>query len=287
MVALRYVSLMRFLFQEFSSLYISCYNRSQEKLLGKSWKEEVRWQPLFNFPLISGYTFQWHEGGELGLHLPHLPLTPPSASLTPGLGFSAQLQDEGPSLWRTPSPRSETTRTDTAFNSFSGAPAYACGFQSALPPRLYHHPLLLTACPVNLCVLSHFSHVQFFATPWTMAHQGPLSTGLGCHALLQGIFLTQGLNPHLLCLLHWHVASLPLVPPGKPLWVWSSSIKHRAPQVALAVKNPPTNAGGVTDVGSIPGSGGGHGNPLQYSCLENPTDRRAWWTIGSHRVRHD
>ena len=52
-------------------------------------------------------------------------------------------------------------------------------------------------------------------------------------------------------------------------------------QVALVVKNPPTNAGGVRDVGLIPGlgraSGGGHGNPLQYSCLENPRDRGAWW----------
>ena len=44
------------------------------------------------------------------------------------------------------------------------------------------------------------------------------------------------------------------------------------------VKNPPTTAG---DVGSIPGSGrypgGGDGNPLQYSCLENSMDRGAWW----------
>ena len=44
------------------------------------------------------------------------------------------------------------------------------------------------------------------------------------------------------------------------------------------VKNPPANAG---DVGLIPGSerspGEGHGNPLQYSCLENPMDRGAWW----------
>ena len=43
------------------------------------------------------------------------------------------------------------------------------------------------------------------------------------------------------------------------------------------VKNLPANAGDITDVGSIPGSerspGGGHGNPLQNSCLENPTDR--------------
>ena len=53
----------------------------------------------------------------------------------------------------------------------------------------------------------------------------------------------------------------------------------RASQVALVVKNLSTNAGGVRDKGSIPGSGrsprGGHGNPLQYSCLENPMDRGA------------
>ena len=51
-------------------------------------------------------------------------------------------------------------------------------------------------------------------------------------------------------------------------------------QVATVVKNPPANAGDVKDAGSIPGSGrspgGGHGNPLQYSCLENPMDRGAW-----------
>ena len=49
-------------------------------------------------------------------------------------------------------------------------------------------------------------------------------------------------------------------------------------QVALVVENLPANAGDIRDTGSIPGSGrsgGGHGNPLQYSCLENPMDRGA------------
>ena len=49
----------------------------------------------------------------------------------------------------------------------------------------------------------------------------------------------------------------------------------------LVVKNPPANAGDVRDTGSIPGSGRspgeGNGNPLQYSSLENPMDRGAWW----------
>ena len=50
--------------------------------------------------------------------------------------------------------------------------------------------------------------------------------------------------------------------------------------MALVVKNPSANAGDIRDSGSIPGSGrspgGGHGNPPQSSCLENPLDRGAW-----------
>ena len=42
------------------------------------------------------------------------------------------------------------------------------------------------------------------------------NTGVGCHTLLQGLFLTQGSNPHLLYLLHWQTCSLLLAPPGKP-----------------------------------------------------------------------
>ena len=51
-----------------------------------------------------------------------------------------------------------------------------------------------------------------------------------------------------------------------------------ASQAVLVLKNPSANAG---DVGSVPGlgrsPGGGHGDPFQYSCLENPLDRGAWW----------
>ena len=57
--------------------------------------------------------------------------------------------------------------------------------------------------------------------------------------------------------------------------------------MALAVKNSPANAEDVRDTGSIPGlgrsPGGGHGSPLQYSCLENPMDRGAWWAT-VHRI---
>ena len=50
--------------------------------------------------------------------------------------------------------------------------------------------------------------------------------------------------------------------------------------MVLVAKNPPANAGDMRHVGLIPGSGRslgeGNGNPLQYSCLENPMDRGAW-----------
>ena len=71
-----------------------------------------------------------------------------------------------------------------------------------------HCLFLATALYFPFCcaVLSHFSCVWLFVTLWTVAHQAPLSmdspgksTGIGCHALLQEIFLTQGSNP---CLLH-------------------------------------------------------------------------------------
>ena len=64
--------------------------------------------------------------------------------------------------------------------------------------------------------------------------------------------------------------------------------------MALVVKSPPADAGDLRGKGSIPGlgrsPGEGHGNPLQYSYLENPMDKAAWWAIqfiGLPRVRHN
>ena len=72
----------------------------------------------------------------------------------------------------------------------------------------------------SLCVLSCFSHVwPCCSSPPSSSVHGIIpgkNTGVDCHALLQGIFPTQGLNPHLLHLLHQQAGCLPLVPPGKP-----------------------------------------------------------------------
>ena len=73
----------------------------------------------------------------------------------------------------------------------------------------------------------------------------------------------------------------------KELLTVISELSPWASRVVLAIKNPPAKAGDVRDVGSIPGSGrspgGEHGNPLQFSCLENPLERGAWW-VTVHRV---
>ena len=83
----------------------------------------------------------------------------------------------------------------------------------------------------SACMLSHFNQVGLGAMLWTRLWTNAMNqstrlfcpwdslgknTGVDCHALLQGIFLTQGSNPHLLKLMHWQVGSLPLVPPQKP-----------------------------------------------------------------------
>ena len=84
------------------------------------------------------------------------------------------------------------------------------------------------------------SVVSESAIPPTAAHQAShpwdspgKNTGVGCHAFFEGIFLTQGLNLHLLCLLHWQVGSLPLAPPGQPLsdseqWMVLLFCSHRS-----------------------------------------------------------
>ena len=78
-------------------------------------------------------------------------------------------------------------------------------------------------------------------------------------------------------------------PPGKPFQFFFFSFPNRnfllplslswAFQVPLVVKSPPASAGDIRNAGSIPelgrSPGGGHGHPLQYSCLENPMDRGA------------
>ena len=87
-----------------------------------------------------------------------------------------------------------------------------------------------------LCKVMHTKSFQLnptLCTPWTVDHQAPhpwnspgKNTEVCCHNFLQGIFLTQGSNPGLLCLLHWQVGSLPLVPLGKPTLCKGPALKE-------------------------------------------------------------
>ena len=86
-----------------------------------------------------------------------------------------------------------------------------------------HMHYIICVC-VCVCVCAHACSVVSSALqphglwparllyPWNFSGK---NTGVGCHFLLQGIFQTQGFNPHLLHLLHWQAGSLPAEPPGK------------------------------------------------------------------------
>ena len=76
----------------------------------------------------------------------------------------------------------------------------------------------------HACMLSRFNHAQLLTILWTAACQAPLSMGFsrqeywsGLPCPPPGVFLTQGLNSHLVYFLHWQVGSLPLAPPGNPI----------------------------------------------------------------------
>ena len=78
--------------------------------------------------------------------------------------------------------------------------------------------LITSCCCYVASTVSDFGNPVDCSPPGSSVH-GILQNeniGVGCHALLQGIFLIEGLNLHLLCLLHWQTDSLPLAPPGKP-----------------------------------------------------------------------
>ena len=79
---------------------------------------------------------------------------------------------------------------------------------------------LLQSCP-TLCNPTGFS----LSVSSVHGECPDRNTAVGCCAPLQGIFLTEGSNSHLLHLLHWQMGSSPLAPPGKPCWsLWSLNI---------------------------------------------------------------
>ena len=97
-------------------------------------------------------------------------------------------------------PRSPTLQVD----SFPAEPQEKLKLKQGAIKKSTLYCSLPLFSPSSVFVLSCFSHVWLFATLWTVAHRAPLSMGIlqartlvGCHALLQGIFPTQGSNPGL------------------------------------------------------------------------------------------
>ena len=125
-------------------------------------------------------------------------------------------------LWKIQA-HSQTSPPDTHWDSPACLPSHQYPFQELVALHSFTSKFVIpksrTKCA---CMLSCFSHVQLFATQWTVAFQAPLSMGFsrqeywsGWPCSSPGDLPYQGSNPCLLSLLHWHLGSLPLVPPGK------------------------------------------------------------------------
>ena len=78
--------------------------------------------------------------------------------------------------------------------------------------------VLLSCMPAKSlqCCLALYDPVECLPVTSVHGNSPGKNTGVGCHALLQGIFQTHGSNTFLLCVLHWQMGSLPIAQPGKP-----------------------------------------------------------------------
>ena len=144
--------------------------------------------------------------------------------------------------------------------------------------REEHEPLLKSQRPLEIiycptCVLSCFSRVQLFATPRTVACQALLSMGFPRQGYWTGLPF-----PTLRHLPNPGIEPASLMSPALASRFFTTSAIWGLP---CGLDGKESIACNVGDLGSISGlgrsPGGGHGSPLQYSCLENPMDRKAWW----------
>ena len=139
-----------------------------------------------------------------------------------------------------------------------------------------------------MCMLSYFSHVWLFATPWTVALQAPQSMGFSRKEYWSGLQCspTGGLphpeiEPASLSSPALAVGSVSLVPPGEAWWIDVNICLLLSTHIGLprwlSDKESVCQAGhtgSIAQMGRSPGEG--HGNPLLYSCLGNSMDRGTW-----------
>ena len=137
-----------------------------------------------------------------------------------------------------------------------------------------------------VCCAKSLSCVWLFVTPRTITHQAPLSMGILQERILEWVAIpfsrdlpNPGIEPRSLALL---VDSLPSEPSGKPkstILQYKIKIKLKNTRSLFLFSDSKESTCNAGDWVSIPGlgrsPGGGHGNPLQYSCLENPHGQRS------------
>ena len=158
--------------------------------------------------------------------------------------------------------------------SVDGSCNSAAGAFPDLPLQEYFWSICIccTVRPINV----HLCKLQLLSS-----RRGPLGPHPSQHLILDFFSFTKYVQ------FSWHCGRLPDLPDLNFQILWKEVIFSvpirlpRASQVVLVVKNSPTNARDERDTVSVPGlgrfPGGGHDNPLQYSCLENPMDRGGWW----------
>ena len=148
-----------------------------------------------------------------------------------------------------------------------------------LSTQLFRHYSYAYFCFSNARNITHaceisFTRIPFQATISESFSRSPVNFCRDCvsASVSARVLITSWVAHNLIPKSHFSVCFL-------RLWYWE--LHYWVSQVALEVKNLPANAGGVRDMGSMPGPGrvpgGGRGNPLQYSWLENPMDRGASW----------
>ena len=143
---------------------------------------------------------------------------------------------------------------------------------------------------LTLCGLMDCGPTRLFC-PWNFPGK---NTGAGCAFLLQGIFLTQRSNLHLLCLLHWGADSLPLEPPGKLKSIMGSmqtqgygSTQEESLTLICLIGSWWLSGWRICLQCRSPREG--NGNTFQYSCLGKPMDGEPGGlpSKGLQRIKHN
>ena len=132
---------------------------------------------------------------------------------------------------------------------------------------------------VHGCIPSHFSHMQLIVTLWAVAYQAPWpwdssnkNTAVGCHALLQGIFPTQGWNLHLPASPALQKDSLPTEPPRKPISKFTEAVVGLSTCSIQTVSLSLSSPGCILEIAHTTGTG---------HRTYTPSTREGWGTLDS------